>query len=163
MGRARSASAWIAPVAAAVILFSACGGGSSPTGSGGGASSAGAGSPAGGGSGSNNAASELESLSGDWAKTPAKISYDYTGAGNLSQLTLFWKPPSAWRMDFTESGQVNTFIVDGSKSYVCGGGAGSACIALPPSSSGATLPFLGLFTQPEALKTEIAARIAGVD
>jgi len=150
--------ALITPVLAGLLLFSACGGKTTPSSSGGG------GSPAGGeSSGSNDVANQLESLSGDWAKTPAKISYDYTGAGNLSQLTLFWKPPSAWRMDFTENGQVNTFIVDGSKSYVCGGGAGSACIALPPSSAGASLPFLGLFTQPGALKTEIAARIAGVD
>ena len=112
-----------------------------------------------------DAASELQSLGAEWANTPAHVTYHYvggeSGTEDLGDFTLFWSPPDAYRMDITTSGASTTFIQNGKNSYVCGGAGSNACLALPVSQGGAgAIPFLGTFTDPEGLESEISSLTA---
>ncbi|MBI2914032.1 MAG: hypothetical protein HYY03_08940 [Chloroflexi bacterium] len=148
-------------VSLAALLLAACGGGGdndkSP-----GATSPDGGSPAATATPMVSPGVELDLLSRAWAKKTAKVTYDFTSGSDSGTMTLYWRPPD-WRMDLSssDSGDVS-MIVAGGASYLC---SENSCLSIagPEAPQVPPLPFLGSFTEPDALSQSIAEDVAGAE
>jgi hypothetical protein len=113
--------------------------------------------------------SELESLGGDWAHVQAKVSYSVQAQNSaspspspISELTLFWKPPSSLRMDIGKQGQVEeTIIQTGTTTYECSAQE-HACLQSSSSQGASAIPFFSLFANPQALLSQIKSKVTGL-
>ncbi|MFN2545025.1 MAG: hypothetical protein ABR600_10735 [Actinomycetota bacterium] len=157
---------WLA-IVGLVVVAAACGGGNGTSvGSSSGSNPPGS-TPGSGGQAGGGAVAQLKTLGVEWSKTSAKVTYGYTGgtsgAQKLGNFTLYWMPPSAWRVDLDIAGSTSTIIHNGDKSYVCGGGGGAACVSVPGAQGAGSLPFLGAFADPEGLSSQISDALSGAD
>lgn len=112
----------------------------------------------------SGAGDDLTALFDAWFHTQAKIAYDYTTTGGVVNdsgvLTLYWLPPD-WRMDVTVGASQQSFIQAGDTFYLCSEGVCQSFSGLgeiPPP-----VPFVGLFTSPDALTTSFASAFTGVN
>jgi len=109
---------------------------------------------------------DLAKLAGAWAESAAKVTYDLTSGTTPTQtMTLYWKPPSSWRMDIGSDAGSTIIISTADAGYVCTGVPGaSTCIESPADPSAqAPIPFAGLFTSPEGILDEIETQTGGAD
>ena len=116
--------------------------------------------------GDGDSDSELRNLAAGMADKEAKIVYTFTssegGTDSTGSFTLFWKPPASWRIDMDMEGEVATIIEKEGTTYICAadGSGGGSCFASPTTLP---LPFLGLFTDPNALTNLIDTEIGGIN
>lgn len=107
-------------------------------------------------SSSANPSSQLSDLEGKLATKVVKATYNFTTtAGSTTTqgtFTVYSKPPDS-RLDYASGGTSGSIISAGGKSYVCSAGT---CLQ-SSSLSGAALPFLGYFTNPQSLSSLIGA------
>jgi hypothetical protein len=112
-----------------------------------------------GGDDTGASSDELKDLAGRFADQEVKISYDFTLSGaDSGTFTLYWKPPDAWRMDFSSAGSEGSLITRAGASYLCTEGQ---CIETPAGSA-SPLPFFSFITDPDALGSLIDSSVAGV-
>lgn len=108
---------------------------------------------------------ELQRLADEFGISEVKITYNFSASGGGSDeegtMTLYWKPPDAWRLDFSsaESGDF-TIISAPDASYLCTSEE-QQCIASPLGSI--PVPFLNIFTDPNGLNDLIDTSLGGVD
>ncbi len=152
-------------------LFVACGGGGDDKDKAGEEPSATATSESEGTNGDGGAtgdvSEELQSLAGEWGKKSVKVAYDFTtttaGQSSTGAMTLYWKPPDSWRMDFDSEGTTGILISSGGKSYLCSESDGGGQCLESPAGQAAPFPFLSAFTDPGALQDLVGEAITGVD
>jgi hypothetical protein len=106
---------------------------------------------------------ELRDLAAQFGVEEVKIEYDFSatgdGADETGSMTLYWKPPDAWRMDFSGGGEDAIFITTDEASYIC---AEDQCL-LSPLAEAIPIPFLSFITEPEELSDLIGENILGLD
>jgi hypothetical protein len=162
---------WLVLLLSLALLLAACGGdepsdgASQPT--------DGATEPTDGGAPDGDAIDQLLALGQQWATTTGRITYSITSTGGAapdtpSEITLYWRPPSSWRMDMTADAGSTVLIATPEGAYLCGEGmgalgggtdAGSACLQLPADQVAGSNPFASLIGDPEALRTTLRASI----
>ncbi|MEX0786083.1 MAG: hypothetical protein WD939_05555 [Dehalococcoidia bacterium] len=109
---------------------------------------------------------ELRRFADEFGISEVKIAYNFSasggGADEEGTMTLFWKPPDSWRLDFSsaESGDF-TIISSAETSYICTSEDGGQCIASPLGS--VPIPFLSIFTEPDGLNDLIDTSLGDVD
>lgn len=127
--------------------------------------------PAAGEEPSRDLAEELEQLAEEWSGREAKVTYQFSTKTNgqledEGRITLYWRPPDAWRGDFSSSqGDEGTILVTSGKTYFCGGGDGEGqCMSMDrPLGQVIPFPFLVYFTEPGALREFVVEQVTGVD
>jgi hypothetical protein len=124
-----------------------------------------------------DALDQLLALGQAWATTTGRITYSISSTGGATpgtptEITLYWKPPSSWRMDMTAPEGDTVIISTAEGSFLCGegmaglgddGGAGSACLQLPADQAAASNPFASLFADPDALRSTLTAAIGDAE
>lgn len=105
-----------------------------------------------------DASGDLSSFAERFGVSEVKIEYDFTSfdatvddEGNFEgSMTLYWKPPDAWRMDIgTPDGDIS-MITNGDTSYMCTAAAGEElCLESPAGGILDEIPFLNIFTDPD--------------
>lgn len=112
---------------------------------------------------SSELSDELRDLAAGWGVSDVKVVYNMTttvaGESEDSTMTLFWKPPDAWRIDMTFGGVDTTLISSEGTAYVCTTGQ---CIESPIEGA-LPVPFLGSLTDPDEFTGLVDESIAGVD
>ena len=96
---------------------------------------------------------KLKDLSGEWAKTSVKVTYDIAGVTSTEStkttLVLYWAPPKMRADASSDVGGTTTqatVISTPDKIYDCTQEGGSQCLAYPPSENVTdVLPFLSEF------------------
>ncbi len=111
---------------------------------------------------------ELRELAEEFAVREVKIEYAFSTAGDGSPddqgtITLYWKPPDAWRVDIFSSAVDLILINSDGTSYLCTSeGSAGQCLESPIGDV-VPIPFLSLFTDPNGLSDLIDVSFAGVD
>jgi hypothetical protein len=107
---------------------------------------------------------DLTELTGEWAESPATISYAFTsssGSGDGSYV-LYWNPPDQWRVDFEIEGSEASYIKNADGTFICspnGDGTGTCIdypVGVPP------VPFLGTFLVAEDYENFVEGSFGGV-
>ncbi len=110
---------------------------------------------------------ELRNLAAEFGITEVKIDYEFSAAENgdsqSGSLTLYWKPPDAWRMDFSSDGEGVTMITTGETGYICSDVDGEGQCLRSPAAGAIPIPFLSFFADPDELTDLIDETILGLD
>jgi hypothetical protein len=110
-----------------------------------------------------DASSELEGLAAQAQQHEVTIAYDFSGAGLDGTMTLYAKPPDAWRIDLETPDGSFILITTSDTTYICTPEDGGSCLETPGGSAAAPVPFLDFLTSPGALTGLLGANLAGVD
>lgn len=109
---------------------------------------------------------ELQRLADEFGAEEVKISYRFSssvdGETMDGTMTLFWKPPDAWRVDFSFEGAEVSIITTEDKSYFCTAEFGAGQCLESPLAEALPLPFLSFFTEPDTL-ADLIGETAGLD
>ncbi len=118
-----------------------------------------------------DASGDLSSFAERFGVSEVKIEYDFTSfdatldeEGNFEgSMTLYWKPPDAWRMDIgTPEGDI-ALITNGDTTYMCTAAAGEElCLESPAGGILDEVPFLSIFTDPDSIN-DLIDTSPGVD
>ncbi len=111
---------------------------------------------------------ELRDLADRFGDQEFKIEFNYSSStggvvDDEGTMTLYWKPPDGWRMDIGSDSGDATMITQGGTSYICSADGGEAQCFESPVASDSGVPFLSLFTDPNALTAQIDSTISGGD
>jgi hypothetical protein len=111
---------------------------------------------------------ELRKLAEEFGVREVKIEYSFSSAGDGSPddegtMTLYWKPPDAWRVDISSSGGDVILINSDGTSYLCTSDGGTGQCLESPLGDLIPIPFLSVFTDPNGLNDLIDVSLAGVD
>ena len=113
-----------------------------------------------------DASAALQRLAGEFGAEEVKITYRFSstfdGETMDGTMTLFWKPPDAWRVDFSFEGAEASIITTADKSYFCTREVGDARCLESPIAEALPLPFLSFFTEPDTL-ADLIGETAGLD
>ena len=113
-----------------------------------------------------DASAALQRLAGEFGTEEFKITYRFSstfdGETMDGTMTLFWKPPDAWRVDFSFAGAEASIITTGDKSYLCTREVGDARCLESPIAEALPLPFLSFFTEPDTL-ADLIGETAGLN
>jgi hypothetical protein len=109
---------------------------------------------------SSDGGTDLDELLASGEQVEVKVAYDFSGAGLDGTMTLYSKPPSQSRVDF--SGADGDFIIisTAENTYLCTEGS---CIASPAGASSIPVPFLSFLTSPDGLQTLVGQSLGDVD
>lgn len=117
--------------------------------------------------GAGDLAQELESLAKEWANKPAKVSYEFTstsdGEEESGTMTVYWRPPDAWRFDYSDEAGGGSVIVSGGTTYFCDQQEEQCLSMNTPISQVVPLPFVGFFADPTALSDYILEVVTGLE
>jgi hypothetical protein len=111
---------------------------------------------------------KLKDLSGEWAKTSVKVTYDIVTITNTettkTRLVLYWAPPKV-RADLSDdaSGATQASVISTpDKTYECTQEGKEQCLAYPPSKNAAdVVPFLSDF-DPGGVEATLSASAASL-
>ena len=113
-----------------------------------------------------DASADLQRLAGEFGAEEVKITYRFSssfdGESMDGTMTLFWKPPDAWRVDLSFEGADISIITTGDKSYLCSAEGGDGQCLESPVEQALPIPFLSFFTEPDALN-DLIGETAGLD
>lgn len=110
-----------------------------------------------------DASSELEGLVAQAQQHEVTIAYDFSGGGLDGTMTLYAKPPDAWRIDLETPDGSFILITTSDTTYICTPEAGGSCLESPGGSGASPVPFLDFLTSPGALTDLLGANVAGVN
>lgn len=113
----------------------------------------------------DGATGDITDLAGQWAESPATITYQFTSTGGTGDgsYVLYWNPPDQWRVDFDISGSEASYIKNADGTFICtpeGDGTGT-CISYPVGIP--PVPFLGTFLVPDDYQNFVEGSFGGVD
>lgn len=111
---------------------------------------------------------ELRRLAEEFGVREVKIDYSFSTAADGSPddegaITLYWKPPDAWRLDISSSAGDLILINSDGTSYLCTSEGGTGQCLESPIGDVIPIPFLSVFTDPNGLSELIDVALAGVD
>ena len=111
---------------------------------------------------------ELRKLAEEFGVREVKIEYSFSSTGDGSTddegtITLYWKPPDAWRVDISSSAGDLILINSDGTSYLCTSAGGTGQCLESPIGDVVPIPFLSVFTDPDGLSELIDVALAGVD
>lgn len=113
-----------------------------------------------------DASADLQRLAGEFGAEEVKITYQFSSSGDGESIdgtmTLFWKPPDAWRVDFSFEEAEVSIITTAGKSYLCTAEFGVGQCLESPVAEALPVPFLSFFTEPDTL-TDLIGETAGRD
>ena len=112
--------------------------------------------------------SDLRKLAEEFGIKEVKIEYTFSSTGDGSPddagtITLYLKPPDAWRVDISSSAGDVIMINSGGASYLCSSEGGIGQCLESPLGDVIPIPFLSLFTDPNGLSDFIDVSLSGVD
>ena len=114
-----------------------------------------------------NASDELRGLAGRLASKDVKATYrlstTYDGESGEQVLTLYWRPPDTWRLDFLKPGEHSSFLSNARTAYWCSTDDNVGSCLPSPVGLGVPVPFAELFTSPASRSSFIDAQLAGLD
>ena len=113
-----------------------------------------------------DASGDLRAFGERFGVSEVKIEYEFTSFDAaedfVGTMTLYSKPPDAWRMDIgTPDGDI-TMINNGDVTYMCTSAAGEELCIEAPLSDTLDIPFFSIFTDPDGFDDLIGAS-PGVD
>lgn len=113
-----------------------------------------------------DASGDLSTFADRFGVSEVKIEYEFTSFDAaedfVGTMTLYSKPPDAWRMDIgTPDGDI-TMINNGDVTYMCTSAAGEELCIEAPLSDTLDIPFFSIFTDPDGFDDLIGAS-PGVD
>lgn len=108
---------------------------------------------------SGDGGTDLDDLLASGEQVEVKVVYDFSGAGLDGTMTLYSKPPSRSRVDFSGADGDFTIITTAENTYLCSEGS---CLASPAGVASAGVPFLNFLTSPEDLQGLVGESL-GVD
>ena len=95
------------------------------------------------------------------------IEYKLTASGGDDDfegtMTLYLKPPDAWRMDLANPDGDIALINDGSTTYLCASEGGEGQCFESPIDDALPIPFLNIFTDPGGFDDLIGTSLGAVD
>ena len=111
---------------------------------------------------------ELREFADEFSVREVKIEYTFSTSGDGSPddegtITLYWKPPDAWRVDISTSGADVILINSQGTSYMCTSEGGFNQCLETPLGNVIPIPFLSVFTDQNGLNELIDMSLAGVD
>lgn len=110
---------------------------------------------------------ELMALAEEFGITNVKVDYEMSSTGSGENfdgtMTLYTMPPDSWRMDLNTPDGSIAIINSGGTSYMCAEDAGTGQCFESPVGQTIPVPFLSIFTDPDAFQTEIDTAFANVD
>lgn len=115
-----------------------------------------------------DASGDLSAFADRFGISEVKIEYNFTSSGTADEfdgtMTLYAKPPDAWRMDIgTPDGDI-AFINNGDTAYMCTAAAGEElCLESPASGLLDDIPFFTIFTDPDGFDDFLGSSIGDVD
>lgn len=109
---------------------------------------------------------ELETLVQEWGLRSAKVSYQFSsvteGEEYSGDVTLYWQPPTAWRVDFSADGDEGIFIARENTVYFCEIESGSCTSLNVPLIQAAPVPFFGLVTNFDRFSEYVLEVVSGL-
>lgn len=114
----------------------------------------------------SDAGNELKTLSKDWSKATAKVTYQFQstsqGLTTSTIMTFYSKPPDS-RIDYEEAATGKAiFINSGGKSYICSENDGQGtCFESPGGSNSSSLPFFGDLADPDSIDSAVGDILGG--
>ena len=110
---------------------------------------------------------DLRAFADRFGISEVTIEYKLTASGGDDDfdgtMTLYLKPPDAWRMDLaTPDGDI-ALINDGSTTYLCASEGGEGQCFESPIDDALPIPFLNIFTDPGGFDDLIGTSLGAVD
>ena len=110
----------------------------------------------------------LGDLAEQFGISEVKIEYDFatSGAGDDFEgtMTLYWKPPDAWRMDIGTADSDVAIIFNADVTYLCtSDGDEGVCLESPLTDALGIVPFFSIFTDPSGFDDLIGASFGSAD
>ena len=110
---------------------------------------------------------DLRAFADRFGISEVTIEYKMTASGGDDDfdgtMTLYLKPPDAWRMDLaTPDGDI-ALINDGSTTYLCASEGGEGQCFESPIDDALPIPFLNIFTDPGGFDDLIGTSLGAVD
>jgi len=109
----------------------------------------------------------LRDLADQFGISEVKVEYNMTSSGSGDDLdgtmTLYWKPPDAWRMDIGSPDGDISMIYDGNVTYICASEGGEGQCFESPGGDALGVPFLSIFTDPGEFDDLIGTSFGSVD
>ncbi len=113
-----------------------------------------------------DASGDLNSFADRFGISEVKVEYDFASSGVgddfVGTMTLYSKPPDAWRMDIGSPDGDIVMINNGEVTYMCASEGGEGQCFESPISDALGLPFFSIFTDPDGFD-DLIDRSPGVD
>ena len=110
---------------------------------------------------------DLRAFADRFGISEVTIEYKLTASGGDDDfegtMTLYLKPPDAWRMDLANPDGDIALINDGSTTYLCASEGGEGQCFESPIDDALPIPFLNIFTDPGGFDDLIGTSLGAVD